>query len=198
MAGVKYSLAKYGSFRFDAGSLSLDFVATVRHRASRPRELLATPALFLRWLREAGLLIDPVMPSAEEHGMALALRESIHALVSAIVLRGKVESGDIARMNETAALPIAAPRLEEKSLSLAWHARTPVRSALASIARDAVMLVGGADRRRLKICSHKDCRMLFVDASPRGSRRWCAMSVCGNREKVAAHRRRRQNEENGG
>jgi predicted RNA-binding Zn ribbon-like protein len=125
--------------------------------------------------------------------MALALRESIHASVRAVVLQEKLDTADITRMNEIAALPIAAPRLAGGSSSLSWHAEMPVLAALASIARDAVTLVGTADRTRMKICRHRDCRMLFLDASPRNSRRWCAMSICGNREKVAAHRRRLRN-----
>lgn len=198
MAHVNYSLAKYGSFRFDAGSVSLDFAATVRHRGSRPRDLLSDSARLAQWLRDAGLLEDPPMPSDEEHQMALALRESIHASVHAVVLQEKLETADIARLNGIAALPIAAPQLAGSSPALSWRAEMPILSALASIARDAVTLVGTADRRRLKVCRHRDCRMLFLDASPRNSRRWCAMSICGNREKVAAHRRRLRNKTIGG
>ena len=33
----------------------------------------------------------------------------------------------------------------------------------------------------------------FFDISPRKNRKWCSMSVCGNREKVAAHRKRCEN-----
>ena len=198
MARINYSLAKYGSFRFDAGRVCLDFVATVRHRGSRPRDLLPAPAPLAQWLQDAGLVQDPPMPTEEEHRTALALRESIHASVRAVVLQERTRAGDIARMNQIAALPVAAPRLAGNTASLSWHAERPVLSALASIARDAVMVVGTADRRRLKICRHKDCRMLFLDSSPRNSRRWCSMSICGNREKVAAHRRRRKNKATGG
>ncbi len=196
MAHVNYSLAKYGSFRFDAGSISLNFAATVRHRGSRPRDLLPAPAQLAQWLHDARLLEDSPMPTEAEHRAALELRESIHAAVRAVVLQEKVRARDITRMNEIAALPVAAPKLAGGSLS--WHAERPVLSALASIARDAVTLLGTVDRKRMKICRHKDCRMLFLDSSPRNSRRWCAMSICGNREKVAAHRRRRQNKTIGG
>jgi hypothetical protein len=36
------------------------------------------------------------------------------------------------------------------------------------------------------------CSLLFVDTSRSGRRRWCSMERCGNRAKVAAHRRRRK------
>jgi len=198
MARVRYALAKYGSFRFDAGRLCLNFAATVRHRGSRPRDLLPDPGALALWLRDAGLVADPPVPTGEEHRLALALRESIHASVRAFAAREKMETADIARMNEAAAQPLAAPQLSGSPPCLSWKADSPILSALASIARDAVMLVAAADRRRVKICRHRDCRMLFLDASPRNSRRWCAMSICGNREKVAAHRRRLRNKTIGG
>lgn len=41
---------------------------------------------------------------------------------------------------------------------------------------------------RLKVCPA--CGKAFIDQSKTGSRRWCSMSRCGNRAKVAAHRTR--------
>lgn len=40
------------------------------------------------------------------------------------------------------------------------------------------------------VCPGADCGWLFLDAG--GRRRWCAMSSCGNRAKVAAYARRRR------
>ncbi|HET7305552.1 MAG TPA: CGNR zinc finger domain-containing protein [Segeticoccus sp.] len=37
-------------------------------------------------------------------------------------------------------------------------------------------------------CPGDDCGWLFLN--PGGRRRWCSMSPCGNRAKVAAHARR--------
>ena len=43
---------KYNQFRFDTGSLSLNFVATVRHRGgSQPRDLLSAPEALADALR---------------------------------------------------------------------------------------------------------------------------------------------------
>ena len=43
---------------------------------------------------------------------------------------------------------------------------------------------------RLKACLADDCRWAFLDRSRNGSRRWCDMRVCGNREKARAFRAR--------
>jgi predicted RNA-binding Zn ribbon-like protein len=40
---------------------------------------------------------------------------------------------------------------------------------------------------RIRRCAHPDCVLYFLDISARGSRRWCSMTVCGNRAKAARH-----------
>lgn len=45
----------------------------------------------------------------------------------------------------------------------------------------------GADG--LKRCGNPLCRWIFLDGSRNRSRRWCDMAACGNRAKVARHRR---------
>ena len=37
--------------------------------------------------------------------------------------------------------------------------------------------------RELRRCANDLCRFLFIDTSRSGSRRWCDMSICGNRAK---------------
>jgi predicted RNA-binding Zn ribbon-like protein len=41
---------------------------------------------------------------------------------------------------------------------------------------------------RLHACRREDCKFAYYDRSKNGSRAWCSMATCGNREK--AHRRR--------
>ncbi len=44
----------------------------------------------------------------------------------------------------------------------------------------------------LRICENSQCRWVFKDTSRTGRRKWCSMSSCGNRAKVARHRARRK------
>jgi predicted RNA-binding Zn ribbon-like protein len=46
---------------------------------------------------------------------------------------------------------------------------------------------------RLKACRRDPCHWVFFDHSRNRSGRWCAMSVCGNRAKTSAYRRRSVN-----
>jgi len=162
MTHIKYSSSKYDSFRFDAGCLSLNFVATVRHRASNPCDLVSTPNSLFEWLMIAGLLHSPVVPNPEEHRVALQLRESIYNTVQAASSGGQVRKKDIDRINESSAVPLANMRLVGEACSLTVSSPHMVVSGLAAIARDAVLLVGTNDRTRFKNCAHPDCRMLFL------------------------------------
>ncbi|HEU4423925.1 MAG TPA: CGNR zinc finger domain-containing protein [Pilimelia sp.] len=46
--------------------------------------------------------------------------------------------------------------------------------------------------RRLKICRAERCQAAYYDWSKNGSRCWCSMQTCGNRNKTKAYRGRRR------
>jgi len=62
---------------------------------------------------------------------------------------------------------------------------------LASIARSGAELIAEGPTGNLRQCDGARCELLYYDDSETHRRRWCAMSVCGNRSKVAAFTRRR-------
>jgi hypothetical protein len=43
-------------------------------------------------------------------------------------------------------------------------------------------------RDRLVLCGNPHCRLLFLDESRSGTRRWCDDAGCGNRDRVRRHR----------
>jgi hypothetical protein len=43
-------------------------------------------------------------------------------------------------------------------------------------------------RDRLLICGNPHCRLVFIDESKSGTRRWCDDAGCGNRDRVRRHR----------
>jgi predicted RNA-binding Zn ribbon-like protein len=61
---------------------------------------------------------------------------------------------------------------------------------LAAIARSAAEIIAEGSNARLRVCSNPACGLLFYDTSRTRRRRWCSMSRCGNRHKVAAFSRR--------
>jgi hypothetical protein len=76
----------------------------------------------------------------------------------------------------------------ERSVGLA--ARTAAEAAVAS----SVVLSIQGKLGRVKLCGGEDCRWAFYDASRNGSRQWCSMEVCGNRQKARSFRARRTDE----
>jgi predicted RNA-binding Zn ribbon-like protein len=62
---------------------------------------------------------------------------------------------------------------------------------LAAIARSAAEIIVEGPRARLRNCANPKCGLLFYDVSRTRQRRWCSMTRCGNRHKVAAFVRRR-------
>ena len=186
---------KYSRFRFDAGSLALNFVATVRHRGAEPRDLLTTPVALGEWFRLAGCQIPAVITTQLELAEALLLREAIYRTLRALILTATPDKDDVDRINAAAAFGLAVPQLNPASFHVRWESADPPRARLAAVARDTVAVLCEAGRGRLKMCDNRGCQMLFIDHSPTNRRRWCAMSICGNRDKVRAHRRRVRSEE---
>jgi predicted RNA-binding Zn ribbon-like protein len=146
---------------------------------------LAAPGDLDRWLVAAGLADGPGGATAEDLSAARQLRETLYAL--ALARAEDRPLPDVAReaLNAFAAQPAAAPSLDRSGR--VWR-HGGVRALLASVAREAIELLGeGAPIRQ---CQGPTCAILFVDTSRKGDRRWCSMSACGNRAKVAAFRGR--------
>jgi predicted RNA-binding Zn ribbon-like protein len=175
-------------FRLGLGSLALDLVATVADRPGSHRERLHTPSDLDRWLIEAELVRTPAA-SAEELDQARALREAVWSLVERSLADGTPRPADRRLVNEWAARRPPVPQLGAGWSSTPGN-RSDVGTALSAVARDAVDLLAGPDRMRIRRCGR--CTLHFVDRSRPGNRRWCSMELCGNRSKAEAFRERQK------
>lgn len=123
----------------------------------------------------------------------LRLRETIRAMLEAIVAGRALRAGWVAEINQALAWGAGAPRLIRQRpgwrLDFSPALEDPLR-ALAPIARAMADLVGSAAASEIKQCANPRCVLYFRDTSRTRRRRWCSMAVCGNRMKVAAHVRR--------
>ncbi|MFF4973990.1 CGNR zinc finger domain-containing protein [Streptomyces sp. NPDC001083] len=186
-------------FPFIGGRPALNFVATLGKRHTEPLERLPDPESLARWITEAGLGTGaddgPVRIGEADLVRARALREAVHRLVHAALREGAPDPADVARVNEAAALPDLAPQFAEphdgaSGPALRWTAGRPGPAALATVARDAVLLISGPLLGRVKECENPTCSLLFLDDSQARRRRWCSMDRCGNLAKVAGYRAR--------
>lgn len=173
-------------FKFRGNHLALDFTATLAgRRREQPTELLAEPRDLGRWLVAAHLTSRSPTLTAVEIDEARELREAIYALAKARVEGRSLAAADRAVVNRWAQRPARVPQLAPNG-TIAWSGDGA--NCLATIARDAVELLGGPHAERIRACSGDGCAIVFFDSSRAGERRWCSMASCGNKAKVRRFR----------
>ncbi|MCW5723711.1 MAG: ABATE domain-containing protein [Maricaulaceae bacterium] len=179
-------------FSFIAGSISFDFAATLRDRGVEGEtDLLARPEDLDAWLDAAGLAPPGVKHKARQHHLraAVRLREAIHRSACALIVRRRPDAADIALLNSIAAQTPLRPQITAEGVTM--FAPRLIEAAMSTLAADAIRLMAGRDRARVRLCP--ECALLFVDNSPAGKRRWCSSAAgCGNRAKVRSFRARQR------
>jgi predicted RNA-binding Zn ribbon-like protein len=175
-------------FPFRAGRLCLDFVATLGSRKHLNLERLRSPADLGRWFDQARLG-GVIAPGEKDLRAAISLREAIHA---AVITAPAPPAQAISTINRAATKAPLIPRLDHAGRACTWSPGSPVAAALSTIARDAIDLLSGPLIGRVRECAGTDCTILFIDTSRPGTRRWCAMEVCGSQAKAAGLRAKRR------
>ncbi|WP_432133303.1 MULTISPECIES: CGNR zinc finger domain-containing protein [unclassified Streptomyces] len=180
--------------RFDTGRVCLDLLAT-----AHPVERLDSPAALRAWITGSGLVPRATqLPAADAswlHGFR-ELRAQVGRLVHAwLGGDGRDPYGPaLARVNDLARPAPPAPRAvpaEDGTLVRELAAPPECAALLAAVARDAIALLTDPDARTgLRQCAGDNCPVVYVDTSRGRRRRWCSSELCGNRERVARHRRR--------
>lgn len=183
-------------FRFDLGSLSLNFVATVGSRNSvSPIERIPTPLFFKQWLIKSDLLsINDSQLNIDQTDLdqAIILREALHRFIHDVVHHKNINKQDLLIINQFASKAnTTPPQLCEDAndqLFLKSPKALSLTEQLSRIAIDAILLVTGDEKILLRECGGFTCDGIYVDRS-RGFRRlWCSSKTCGNAERVNRHR----------
>ncbi|WP_327689189.1 CGNR zinc finger domain-containing protein [Streptomyces tubercidicus] len=180
--------------RFDCGRICLDLAATTDGAAA---ERLTGPDQLRAWLTGAGL-VPYGTPLDGVDGRWLGGFRALRELLLRVVhdeLRGRAAEADLALLNSAAAAgqPPApcAVRAADGTLARALPGPPECAGLLAAVARDAIgLLTDASARAQLRQCEGESCTLVYVDTSRGRRRRWCSSEVCGNRERVARHRRR--------
>ncbi|MFF2858326.1 CGNR zinc finger domain-containing protein [Streptomyces rubiginosohelvolus] len=184
-------------WRFDAGRICLDLVATERAGGVPGTcEQLDGPGHLAQWLTDARLVPPGTALDALDDTWVVRfheLRSAISRLMAAR-LGGPPADRALERVNSLASGAPPGPRAvrgADGDLVRALSAAPDCAGLLAVVARDAVdLLTDPVARAALRRCQGEDCHRLYLDSSRGGRRRWCSGEVCGNRERVARHRRR--------
>ncbi len=194
-------------FQFDlsGGALSLDFANTVSGRidpeahvdhvqtyddliafAQQSKLLPTTQAGALR--SDAGRHPEP---AAQVLHTATALREAVYRTFSALAAGKPAASADLRHIEREAIEAMGHRSLERSNgdyrWDWKWDSANRLERVLWPIAQSAAELLTSGDFRDVHECEARNCAWLFLDKSRNGSRRWCDMKICGNREKARRH-----------
>jgi predicted RNA-binding Zn ribbon-like protein len=126
---------------------------------------------------------------------AVRLRGALREILGAMIRGKRIEHDWIRPINEI--LRVTEGHDEMIWSGEAWRIEFVAREEalewlLAAIARSGAELLAEGPKARLRFCANPACSLIFCDASRTHRRRWCTMSLCGNRSKVAAFARRKQ------
>jgi predicted RNA-binding Zn ribbon-like protein len=192
------------AFEFDlsGGSLCLDFINTVSDRAGEPREHLNAYADVLEFAWQAGAMpqeeveelaaeakADP-SHAARVTGHANRARESMYRIFRAVATGKVPQDPDLEALNAVLVEGLAKARLVREGNAYRWSWAgdcSCLERPLWQIVHSAADLLASGRLDRVRLCGSDTCEWLFLDESRNRSRRWCAMSTCGNREKARRH-----------
>jgi predicted RNA-binding Zn ribbon-like protein len=183
-------------FELSGGHLALDFANTVDNRRAEAKELLTSYPELVRWAGQAGLLdhnaVQSLLQEARRNPtrakrvlrMAIDLRDSVFSVFSG-------GPASVAAMRKVETFARAASRHRQLvaaggAVRWRWIGRG-MDQMLWPVADAAVELLTSDRRAKVRECQGETCRWLFMDNSRQGNRRWCDMSVCGNRAKAKRH-----------
>jgi len=189
---------------FQSGNLALDFANTVDwHASDHPEELLNTYIDLVTWAYDYFLLTpDEVQfltteaqhrPKAAMNALekAIALRESIYCIFSAIANDNQPRDEDLDRLKDVWGEAIVVAKIVSQGKGFTWtwekHPLTLERM-LWPISLAAVNLLLSKTQSQVGQCADdRGCGLLFIDTSRNHSRQWCSMDSCGNRAKAQRH-----------
>ena len=201
---------------FIADDAALDFLNTIASPWGAEIEWLANGADLVDWLDQAARLPADVATGFRAQagtgaldsvaGEAREFREWFRGFVSKHAgqrlarraLRGLTPLNEALVRDEAFrrieyAPPSAGDDGDHASHALQWRTErrwSNPRALLLPIAHAMGDLICEKDFSLVRKCEGQGCTLWFLDVSKAHARRWCSMSVCGNRAKAAAHRAR--------
>ncbi len=192
---------------FIGNELCLDFANTLYGHVGTPlHEYLYGYRDLVLWSRRAGILeaseAETLIRISERHAnealavfqRAIALREIIFRVFDAIARRASPRGEDVTALDRARSNALAHSHIQKRSAGFAtdWDDKTAFDRILWPIAISAGNLLTSDRVGRVRECSGTTCDWLFLDTSRNHMRRWCSMSVCGNRAKVHRFLQRRR------
>lgn len=174
---------------------ALDMLNSLAADNGAPLEFWNSDADVIHWLELTRLAAGDHAPHTNLPAGAL-LRSALHLrdVVRDLVTRRKAGKRlDVSELNAFLARGSSHLQLHAHSTGPQVervYSMATAEGVLAPLAESAADLLAHADFELVRRCEGVDCVLWFYDRTKAHRRRWCAMSICGNRAKVAAFRER--------
>ena len=163
------------------------FVNTVDLESGVDR--LSDPHALQAWLVDHGLIDGECAVGEADFRLVIQLREALRSLALANH-DGESDEGAVRLLNRLADSARVTVRFEGGGRARLEPQLPGVDGVLGRILGIVYSSMTQGTWHRLKACRRESCRWLYYDRSKNRSSSWCAMAVCGNREKAKAYRRR--------
>lgn len=191
-------------FLFLGNQLVLDFLNTRPVQNGQPKELLPDFSALLRWLKAAGLLSSRKAADLQRQWGKLdgarrvvetmhQFREKLRMEVLAWEQGNAIRHSTLEELNRLMDEHPMRTRIRTEGSALSkelyFETRRP-QDLFAPLVYSASILFADVNLDRVRKCNQ--CVLHFYDSSKKGTRRWCSMQLCGNRQKVAAYAARQR------
>ncbi len=191
-------------FIFGANHICLDFINTQIVEKGHPEDLLKDFPDLIEWLTQAHVLNEKDARESLQSWkdktrgtytleQAQSFRAVLRGMVERIVCRKSFLKSTVDEINEILSNRIGYPYLTRVRgvFEIRFHKEfnEPIQ-LIVPIAESASDLLCHSDFSLIKRCENPACVLYFYDITKNHTRRWCSMSVCGNRMKVGTHYRR--------
>lgn len=190
-------------FEITGGHLCLDLANTLDRRpTAEPRELLRSFEDFISWGLQTGGIPDRTGrrlrrqarrdPREAERalGRARRVREEIFRIFSALAAGHPPPPRALEGLNAAVPEAFSSRRIvmARRRRVWGWPESSPgLDRILWPAVVSAAELLTSNEPDRVRECEGEGCAWLFMDRSRNRSRRWCDMTVCGNRAKARRH-----------
>lgn len=192
-------------FYFVGNHLALDFINTQVIDNGDVVDLLKDFNDLVDWCREARIIArvedeESVKGWAKE-GLAqeelaqvflaaIEFRRILRDMAQHIVTKQAIPATTIEAINKILYEGVGYEQLIEAvegyEKQFIFKLSAPIR-LLVPIAESAANLLSEGELTLVKKCENTACILYYYDSSKNHARRWCSMSICGNRAKAAAH-----------
>lgn len=170
--------------------IAVELVSTLHVVDGAPFDALSTVTDLGEWVRANRSRLPAAVDGEDALHRLRSLRDVLDRLFRAATSARQHDTGDVAALNEVAAVSPPRPQLlwpmDGTPSAVSAHPDGDLPTVLGVLARDGIDVLASGE---LHACGAPSCVLFFVPRTARQA--WCS-PACGNRARVARHYERRR------